>query len=68
MFIPPWYQPHVVQPILEPITKLPYMKLQYPMYVKDTYPNACIRVFKKVIKVSGETVEADIINMFSYSY
>jgi hypothetical protein len=28
MFITPWYQPLVVQPILEPATKLPCMKLQ----------------------------------------
>jgi hypothetical protein len=62
MFIPPWYQPHVVQPILEPTSKPPYMKLQYPIYVKDTYPNAHIKIFKKAIKANGETMEADIIN------
>jgi hypothetical protein len=35
MFIPPWYQPPIVQTILEPLTKLPYVKLQYLTYVKD---------------------------------
>jgi len=35
MFIPPWYQPPIVQHVLEPTTKLPYMNLQYPTYVKD---------------------------------
>jgi hypothetical protein len=44
MFIPPWYQPFVVQLISEPATKLPYMKLQYPTYVKDINPDAHIRV------------------------
>jgi hypothetical protein len=62
MFIPPWYQPLIVQPILEPATKLPYTKLQYPTYVKDTNPNAHIRVFKKAIKTNGEIMEIDIIN------
>jgi len=37
MFIPPWYQPFVVQPMSELTTKLPYMKLQYPTYVKDHF-------------------------------
>jgi hypothetical protein len=29
MFIPPWYQPPIVQPASKPTTKLPYRKLQY---------------------------------------
>ncbi len=29
MFIPPWYQPHVMQLVSELTTKLPHMKLQY---------------------------------------
>jgi hypothetical protein len=67
MFIPPWYQRLVVQLILEPTTKLPYRKLQYPTYVKDIHPDAHIRVFKKAIKANGEMVEADIINLFSFT-
>jgi hypothetical protein len=62
MFIPPWYQPLVVQPIFEATTKLPYMKLQYPTCVKDIDPDVHIRVFKKVIKANGEIMEAKIIN------
>jgi hypothetical protein len=54
MFIPPWYQPPIVQLVSKTTTKLPYMKLQYPTYVKDTDPNAHIRVFKKAIKANGE--------------
>jgi hypothetical protein len=67
MLIPPWYQPPIVQPILEPTTKLPYMKLQYPTYVKDTDLDVHIRVFKKAIKTNGEIVEVDIINLFGFT-
>jgi len=67
MFIPPWYQPLIVQLVPNSITKLPYRKLQYPTYVKNTNPNAHIRVFKKAIKVNGETMEADIIDLFSFT-
>jgi hypothetical protein len=67
MFIPPWYQPLVVQPIPEPTTKLPYRKLQYLTYVKDIDLNVHIKVFK-AIKVNGEMVEADIINLFGFTF
>jgi hypothetical protein len=67
MFIPTWYQPFFVQPISEPTTKLPYKKLQYPTYVKDTNQDAHIRVFKNAIKANGEIVEANIINLFGFS-
>jgi hypothetical protein len=68
MFIPSWYQPHVVQHVSKLATKLPYKKLQYPTYVKDTDPNAHIRVFKKAIKANGEMVEANIINLFGFTF
>jgi hypothetical protein len=68
MFLPPWYQPHVVQPISEPTTKLPYKKLQYPTYVKDTNLDAHIKVFKKAIQINGEVVEVNIINMFGFTF
>jgi hypothetical protein len=67
MFIPPWYQPPIVQPIPKPTTKLPYTKLQYPTYVKYINLDAHIRVFKKAIKVNGETVETNIINLFGFT-
>jgi hypothetical protein len=35
--------------------------------MKDTDPNAHIRVFKKIIKVNGETMEIDIINPFGFT-
>jgi hypothetical protein len=66
MFIPPWHQPFVVQHVSKLATKLPYKKLQYPTYVKDTNPNAHIKVFQKAIKVNGKTMEIDIINMFGF--
>jgi len=68
MFIPPWYQPLVVQLVLEPTTKLPYRKLQYPTYVKYIDPSVHIKVFKKAVKVNGETMEADIINLFGFTF
>jgi hypothetical protein len=68
MFIPPWYQPPIVQLVLEPTTKRPYMKLQYPTYVKDTNSDAHIKMFKKAIKANGEIVEVDIINMFGFTF
>jgi hypothetical protein len=67
MFIPPWYQPHVVQPISEPATNRPYNKLHYQTYVKDIDPNAHIRIFKKAIKANSETMEVDIINLFGFT-
>jgi hypothetical protein len=47
---------------------LPYKKLQYPIYVKDNDSDAHIKVFKKAIKVNGEIVEADIINLFGFTF
>jgi hypothetical protein len=67
MFIPPWYQQPIVQTILEPKIKLSYKKLQYLTYVKDTNLNVHIKVFKKAIKANGETMEANIINLFGFT-
>jgi hypothetical protein len=46
---------------------LPYKKLQYPTYVKDTDLDAHIKVFKKAIKANGEIMEVDIINLFGFT-
>ena len=67
MFITPWYQPLVVQLVSKLTTELPYRKLQYPTFVKDTSPNFHIKVFKKAIKVNGETMEANIIDLFGFT-
>jgi hypothetical protein len=67
MFITPWYQPHVVQLVSKPTTKLPYKKLQYPTYFKHTNLDYHIRVFKKAIKANGETMEANMINPFGFT-
>jgi len=56
-----------VQHVSKPTTKLPYKKLQYPAYVKDIDLDAHIRVFKNAIKANGETMEADIINLFGFT-
>jgi hypothetical protein len=42
------------------------MKLQYLTYVKDINLDAHIKVFKKAIKANGETMEANIINLFGF--
>jgi hypothetical protein len=68
MFIPPWGQPPIVQPISKPTIKSSYMMLQYPTYVKDTDLNVHIKVFKKAIKTNGETMKVDIINLFSFTF
>ncbi len=57
MFIPPWYQPPIVQHVPQPVTKLPYMKLEYPIYVIDTDLDVHIKIFKKAIKAIGEMME-----------
>jgi hypothetical protein len=44
------------------------MKLQYPTYVKYTDPDAHIKVLKKAIKANGETMEADVINLFGFTF
>jgi hypothetical protein len=67
MFISPWYQPPVVQLVLELTTKLPYKKLQYPTYVKYTNLDVHIKVFKKAIKTNGEIIESNIINLFGFT-
>jgi hypothetical protein len=41
--------------------------LQYPNYVKNIDPNAHIRILKKTIKINGEIIEDDIINLFSFT-
>jgi hypothetical protein len=48
-------------------TKLPYIKLQHPTYVKDIDPDAHIKVFKSEKKTNGEMVEANIINLFGFT-
>jgi hypothetical protein len=45
MFMPPWYQPIIVQ--FKPTNKLPYWKLQYPTYVKDTNHDAQHQSFEE---------------------
>jgi hypothetical protein len=64
MFMLPWYPPVSVQS--KPSSKLPYHKLQYRRYVQDINLDVHIKVFKKKIRVNGEIVEANIINLFGY--
>jgi uncharacterized heparinase superfamily protein len=68
MFIPPWYQQLVVQPIPKLTIKLPYRKLQYPTDVRDIDPYAHIKLFKKAIKTNSEIVEVEIINLFGFTF
>jgi hypothetical protein len=35
--------------------------------MKDTDHDVHIKIFKKIIKVDGETVEADTINLFGFT-
>jgi hypothetical protein len=61
-FVPPWY-PQYVAPIRPPTRK----HLLYSTYVKDTYHDVHIRVFKKVIKANGEIVNENIINFLGFT-
>ncbi len=45
MFMLPWYPSAIIQS--KSLSELPYQKLQYPTYVKDTNLDAHISVFKK---------------------
>jgi len=46
----------------------PYCQpLKYTKYVKDFDPNVHVRVFKIVISVNGETKDAKIVNLFSFT-
>jgi hypothetical protein len=54
----PWYPLVVIRS--EPKSKLPYHKLQYLTYVKEIDSDAHI-------KVNGEIMEVDIINMFGFT-
>jgi len=63
--MPPWYQPVQVQS--KPTNKLPYRKFQYPTYMKDTNIDVVIRIFKKTIRINGESMETYIINLFGFT-
>jgi len=65
MFIPPRYPPIIVQP--ESISKLLYIKLQYPTYVKDIDLDVHINIFKKMINANGETMQTNIMNLFNFT-
>jgi hypothetical protein len=63
--MPPWRPLIAIQSKLT--SKLPYQKFQYPTYMKVTNLDGHIIVFKKIIKVNGETMEANIINLFGFT-
>jgi hypothetical protein len=67
MFILSCYPPLTLQHVPKPTTKLPFKKLQYLTYVKNTNLNVYIRVFKKDINANGENLEAGIINLVGFA-
>jgi hypothetical protein len=43
----------------------PYRRpFNYHKYVKDSNPDAYVKVFKVVVKINGETKDAKIVNLF----
>ncbi len=47
----------------------PYCRpFNYPKYVKDSNPNVHVRVFKVAMRANGETKDAKIINLFSFTF
>ncbi len=63
--MPPWYQ--LIPVWYEPTNKLWYRKFQYPTYAKDINLNVHIKVFKKAIRVNGEIMEVEIINLIGFT-
>jgi hypothetical protein len=54
---------------MPPLTQnRPYHRpLNYPEYVKDSNPNAHVRIFKATIRANGEIEDAKIINLISFT-
>ncbi len=47
----------------------PYHRpINYPKYVKDSNPDAHVKVFKTAIKANSETHDVKIINLFSFTF
>jgi hypothetical protein len=40
----------------------------YPKYVKNSNPNVHVKVFKVAIKANGETKDAEIVNLLSFTF
>jgi hypothetical protein len=58
---------HLGKPPL-PLNK-PYRRpFNYLEYVKDSNPNARVRVFKATIRANSETYDAKIVNFFSFTF
>ncbi len=59
----------MVNPSNPPLTpNKPYHRpLNYPKYVKDSDPNALVRMFKVAIKTNSETNDAKIIILFNFT-
>jgi hypothetical protein len=50
-----------------PPNKPYHQPLNYPKYVKDSNPNAHVRVFKVAIKENSEIVDVEIVNLFNFT-
>jgi hypothetical protein len=51
-----------------PPNKPYHWPFNYPKYVKDSNPNAHVKVFKVAIRANGETKYAKNVNMFSFTF
>jgi hypothetical protein len=60
----------MVNPNMPPLPpNRPYRRqLNYPKYVKDSNPNAHVKIFKATIKANSETNDGEIINLFSFTF
>jgi len=58
---------HLGRPPL-PLSKPYHRPLNYLEYVKDSDPNAHVRVFKASIRANSETNDAEIVNMFNFIF
>jgi hypothetical protein len=57
---------HLGRPPL-PLSKPYHRPLNYLEYVKDSDPDAHVRVFKASIRANSETNDAEIVNMFNFT-
>ncbi len=45
-----------------------HQPLNYPKYVKDSDPNAHVKVFKATIRTNSETDDGEIVNLFNFTF
>jgi hypothetical protein len=60
----------MVNPNMPPLPpNRPYRQpFNYPKYVKDSNPNAHVKVFKATIRANSKTNDVELINLFNFTF